>query len=147
MSTNAQPSLDAREHIGRVICRWADAWNAHDPAALAELVDANVDFVTVAGRWLQGEQEFLDWHGEIHRRHMRDSCWSNKQYRLRRLDNHLYLVHLEWITVDDRSFEGAFRSPRHGIFTWLMARLDGFWRILAGHNTELRDDSRHRLQS
>jgi uncharacterized protein (TIGR02246 family) len=146
MSTNAQPSLDTREHIGRIICRWADAWNAHDPAALAELVDANVDFVTVAGRWLQGVQEFAEWHGEIHRRHMRDSCWSNIQCRLRQLDDHLCLVHLEWTTVGDRNLEGALRSPRHGIFTWLVARWTGSWRIIAAHNTELRDESRHRLE-
>jgi hypothetical protein len=102
--------------------------------------------VTVAGRWLQGVQEFVEWHDEIHRRHMRDSCWSNMQCRLRQLDDHFCLVHLEWTTAGDRNIEGALRSPRHGIFTWLVARRRGSWRIIAAHNTELRDDSRHRLQ-
>jgi hypothetical protein len=32
------------------------------------------------------------------------------------------------------------------VFTWLVARRDGSWRIAAAHNTELRDSSQHRLK-
>ena len=135
-----------RENVQQIVTQWQHAWNAHDAVALAELVETDVDFVTVAGRWLQGVQEFVDWHREIHLRHMRDSRWSNGRYRLRRLDDNICLVHLEWTTVGDRDIEDAPRAPRHGIFTWLVARRGDSWRIFAAHNTELRDNSRHRLQ-
>ena len=146
ISAPAQPSGSMQENIRQLVSRWQEAWNAHDPLALAELVARDVDFITVAGRWLQGVQEFADWHGEIHRQHMRDSRWSNSQYRLRQLGDDLCLVHLEWTTVGDRNIEGTLRSPRHGIFTWLVGRQDGPCWIIAAHNTELRDNSLHRLK-
>src|SRR5215208_5331513 len=45
--------------IGPAIDAWARAWNAHDMKAAADLVDPNVDFVTVAGLWLRSRDEFL----------------------------------------------------------------------------------------
>lgn len=145
-SADAQSLPEIGEHVRQIVSRWQDAWNAHDPAALAELVEPDVDFVTVAGRWLQGAQEFADWHTQIHQRNMRNSRWSNARHRLRRLDGDLCVVHLEWTTVGDRTVEGRSRSPRSGVFTWLVARRGGSWRIAAAHNTELRDSSQHRLK-
>ena len=145
-STSVQSPSALEDPIRQLVWRWKKAWNDHDAPALAELVVPDVDFVTVAGRWLQGVEEFLAWHGEIHRKHMRDSRWSNLNYRWRQLNAALCLVHLEWTTVGDRSLQDTPRSARHGVFTWLVAQQDNCWRIVAAHNTELRDASRHRLR-
>src|SRR4026207_639179 len=62
--------------IGILVEAWAAAWNAHDMPRAAALVAADVDFVTVAGRWLKGRDEFLRHHRDIHRRQMRDTTWQ-----------------------------------------------------------------------
>ena len=64
--------MDASQaQIAAIVAEWTQAWNAHDAVALACLVTADVDFVNVAGRWLQGAQEFRQWHRMIHQTHLR----------------------------------------------------------------------------
>jgi uncharacterized protein (TIGR02246 family) len=125
---------------------WMAAWNAHDMDAAARLLTPEVEFVTVAGLWLRGREEFLDHHRRIHAMQMRDSRWVNVATNSQSLRDDFALVHLEWAMEGDREPDGRPRPPRRGIFTWLVVRGDdGAWRIAAAQNTNLRDDIRHRL--
>jgi hypothetical protein len=45
----------------------------------------------------------------------------------------------------DRDPDGTTRLPRRGIFTWLIAGRANDWRIVAAHNTNLREGIAHRL--
>jgi uncharacterized protein (TIGR02246 family) len=131
--------------IGVLVEAWAAAWNAHDMQRAAALVAADVDFVTVAGRWLKGRDEFLRHHRDIHRRQMRDTTWATLGYEVRRLREDFALAHLEWTISGERAADGAPRSARSGIFTWVVASTRGAWLITAAHNTNLRADTSHRL--
>jgi uncharacterized protein (TIGR02246 family) len=131
--------------IGSIAARWADAWNTHDADAMADLVATDVDFVSVSGQGLRGADEFRQMHRELHRMQMRDSRWTNVGHRIRTLQDDLALVHLEWTIVGDREPDGTLRSPRRGIFTWLIARCGRYWQIIAAQNTNLRVDVNHRL--
>jgi uncharacterized protein (TIGR02246 family) len=142
-----QPLLDPRAAIASLIAAWADAWNAHDMEQAVQLVTRDVNFVNVAGRWLKGADEFLSYHREVHRTQMRESRWANLGHEIKPLNDDLVLVHLEWTISGDRDLDGTPRARRHGIFTWLVIRYDDQWRIGAGHNTNLRSDTRHRLSS
>lgn len=141
-----QPSPgDAEEAIGGLIHAWAEAWNAHDMERARALVAADVDFVTVAGLWLKGGEEFLAHHRAIHRMQMRESEWTNLQYELRFIRADLRLVHLEWTISGDRDPDGTPREQRFGLFTWLIERRGESWLIVAVHNGDLRTGVRHRL--
>ena len=131
--------------IVNLIGAWADAWNAHDMERARTLIADNVDFVTVAGLWLKGADEFLAHHREIHRTHMRDTRWINRAYELAWIRPDLCLVHLEWTVAGGRGSDGAVRPHRDGLFTWLVENGGATGRILAAHNTNLRADARHRL--
>lgn len=150
MSNNSlQPSpvLDLADaaNIDVLAANWESAWNRHDAASLAGLVDADVDFVTVSGRWLQGRREFHDWHRFIHETHLRVSSWRNRAFHVRRLAGTLSLVHLEW-TIDNESRpDRTLPSNRSGIFSWIVVCRDGGPRILSGHNTNLAAATFHRL--
>ena len=138
--------MDASQaQIAAIVAEWTQAWNAHDAVALACLVTADVDFVNVAGRWLQGAQEFRQWHRMIHQTHLRQSVWSTRNYRLRPLADNLVLVHLEWTIDGALAPNGDGKPQRNGIFTWLVALRDGSWRIIAAHNTNLAVGAFHRL--
>ncbi len=132
------PGIDA------LIEAWACAWNAHDMHAAAALVDADVDFVTVAGRWLRGRNEFLRHHQDIHQRHMRETTWATVGYALRPLRDDLVLAHQEWTITGECDSEGTPHPPRSGIFTWVVTRTERTWLIAAAHNTNLRADTTHR---
>ena len=131
--------------IESLVSAWTSTWNAHDMKAAAGLVDADVDFVTVAGRWLRGREEFLGHHEAIHRLHMRESTWTTHAYEARRLRDDLAIVHLEWAIDGERDPVGPQRAARNGTFTWVVAQSSDGWRIVAAHNTNLRPDTPHRL--
>jgi len=115
--------------------------------AAAALVEPDVDFVTVAGRWLRGRDEFLRHHDEIHRLHMRETTWTTLAYAIRRLRDDLALAHLEWTIMGELDSDGTPRGQRSGTFTWVMACAQGAWLIVTAHNTNLRADTSHRLGS
>jgi uncharacterized protein (TIGR02246 family) len=140
-----RPEGSTAPGIDALMQAWARAWNAHDMQALAMLVDAGVDFVTVAGHWLSGRDEFLRHHQDIHRRHMRETTWATVGYALRPLRDDLVLVHQEWTITGECDSDGTLRPPRSGIFTWVVACTAGAWLIAAAHNTNLRADTSHRL--
>src|SRR5262249_34544575 len=120
--TQASPAADAERAVSGVIDAWAEAWNAHDMEQARALVAADVDFVTVAGLWLKGVEEFLAHHRAIHRMQMRESEWTNLQRELRFIREDLCLVHIEWTIAGDRDPDGTPRERRCGLFTWLTER-------------------------
>jgi uncharacterized protein (TIGR02246 family) len=128
-----------------ICAAWASAWNLHDIDALTRLVHPNVDFITVAGVWLKGIQEFRHHHAEVHRLQMQRSTWTNVAHECRKLRDGLLLIHLQWTIAGDRDPDGTPRLPRRGIFTWLIAGRANDWRIVAAHNTNLREGIAHRL--
>ena len=123
---------------------WADAWSRHDVDALARLICPNVEFVTVAGLWLRGFDEFKQHHAEIHHSQMKESTWTNIAHQFRQVSDDLFLVHLEWMIAGDRNPDGTPRPPRLGIFTWLIDDQASGCRIVAAHNTNLREGLSHR---
>jgi uncharacterized protein (TIGR02246 family) len=147
--TIAHPILSQTDDVAApsaaLAASWADAWNRHDMDAAAILVAPEIEFVTVAGLWLRGRDEFLKHHRHIHEMQMRDSQWVNLAISQRPIQNDLVLIHLEWRITGDRELDGTPRQPRHGLFTWLAAPVGQVLRILAAHNTNLRPDLRHRL--
>ena len=131
--------------IARLVAAWTDAWNAHDMPAAAALVDTDADFVTVAGLWLRGRDEFLAHHETIHRGRMRDTTWTTHGHEARLLDGALRLLHVEWTIRGERESDGALCAPRSGIFTWVATGGPDRWSIAAAHNTNLRAGVAHRL--
>lgn len=138
-------ACSAPDAIEALVAAWATAWNRHDIEAMARLVMPAVDFVNVEGRWLRGRDEFVDHHRQIHGEQMRDSAWTNLCRETRSIGNDLAIVHLEWTIEGDRDPVGTPRSPRHGLFTWVVCRTQNRWRIAAAHNTNLRPGMTHRL--
>jgi uncharacterized protein (TIGR02246 family) len=136
-----------QDHAGidALVASWAHAWNRHDMRAAAELVDVEVDFVTVAGLWLHGRDEFLRHHDRIHRRHMQETTWTTNESTVRALRDDVVLAHLEWTITGECDADGTRRAPRSGVFTWVVAWTAPAWRIVAAHNTNLRADTAHRL--
>jgi uncharacterized protein (TIGR02246 family) len=135
-------------HVARTqAAAWEQAWNAHDMEAAASLVETDVDFVTVAGVWLRGRDEFLLHHRELHRLQMRNSCWRTHGSSVRGLGDGLALAHVEWSIQGDRDPDGTPRTGRRGHFSWVLQRQGEGWLIVAAQNTNLLGHVAHRLSS
>jgi len=133
--TDAHDSTSARRAAEVLANRWQRAWNAHDMQSAGELLAPDADFVNVAGRWLRGRSEFVDYHVRLHAMQMRNSTWTNLALTVRELSADVALAHLEWQIEGDRDPDGRWREPRRGVFTWVLA-MDGHGTlIVAAHNT------------
>jgi uncharacterized protein (TIGR02246 family) len=130
--------------IAALVAAWSTAWNTHDMQAAATLVADDVEFVTVRGRWLRGRREFLRHHVDIHRGHLRKSCWTTVRHTLRDLSDDLVLVHHEWTIAGELAVDDTPLPTRAGVFTWVVARARDTWRITAAHNTNFSADTPHR---
>jgi uncharacterized protein (TIGR02246 family) len=147
-SSNQEAERDADEvtpAIAALVAAWETAWNAHDMQAAATLVADGVEFVTVRGRWLRGRREFLRHHIDIHRGHLRKSCWTSVGHTLRALCNHVVLVHHEWTIAGGLGDQDAPLPTRAGVFTWVVVRTGSTWRIAAAHNTNSSAETSHAL--
>jgi uncharacterized protein (TIGR02246 family) len=143
--TDLLPPVRCTGPCAALVDEWQDAWNRHDAGLLARLVAGDVDFVTVAGRWLRGRSEFHEWHGLIHRTHLQASRWTNLGCRARSLHGDLTLVHLEW-RIDNEIQAGSPRPlSRLGVFSWVVAIQGDAAEIMAAHNTNLSETTSHRL--
>lgn len=123
--------------IQEVVERWADAWNRHDMSLMATLVSDEADFVNVWGMHWRGRVDIEREHAERHRTQFRDSVWTTRSARIQFLKPDVALVHLDWSMQGGRDPDGTPRPPRLGLFTWILLKEPGRWRIRAAHNTNV----------
>jgi len=123
--------------IREVARRWEEAWNRHDMAAMSALVSDDADFVNVWGMHWRGRAQIEREHAERHRTQFATSVWRTRALRIQFLKPAVALVHLDWEMGGGRDPDGTPRPPRQGLFTWIMLKEPGRWRIRAAHNTYL----------
>jgi uncharacterized protein (TIGR02246 family) len=139
-SSSPRPDQSADEKaILDVEARWQNAWNRHDISALADLFTENADFITVIGKWCKGKKEFYDYHVRLHQVMFKDSIWKTTDTQVRFLNPEVAIVHVNWTITGDRNADGTPRpNSRDGIFTQVMVKQGGQWRITASQNTNIQ---------
>jgi len=118
---------------------WQDAWNSRDAHALASLLAEDADFVTVLGPngWLKGRARFESVHAGMFPRFFSKSVWTTKDVQVRFLRPDIAIAHVLWASTGDEVRHVKHRSPREGIFTWVLEKRNGQWLIVASQNTEV----------
>jgi uncharacterized protein (TIGR02246 family) len=139
-SSSPRPDQSADEKaIQDVEARWQNAWNRHDISALADLFTEDADFITVIGKWCKGKKEFYDYHVRLHQVMFKDSIWKTTDTQVRFLNPEVAIVHVNWTITGDRNADGTPRpNSRDGIFTQVMVKQGGQWRITASQNTNIQ---------
>lgn len=122
---------------------WQDAWNARDAAGLAAIMDQQVVFVSVLGPDTPGfgrggREAFRAAHAAMLASPMfAQSRWTTRDVTVVRwLSPDIAVAHVVWETTGDRVHHLAPGTPRRGIFTWVVQRQGGGWRVAASQNTE-----------
>ena len=104
--------------------------------ALANLLAEDVDFVTVRGTWLRGRKEFRQHHALYHATLFKHTSFAVTGTTIRFLAADLALTHVTWRLSGELDLDGTPMKPRRGIFTQVLLKSKGRWRILASHNTD-----------
>ena len=130
-------SILVEEAVAVIAAEWQAAWNAHDMSRMAALLTDDADFVNVAGRHWNGKAEIEQVHSELHKTQFQASVWENGTVQVQSLKSDLALVHLGWSVRGDFDPDGTPRTPRNGLFSWLLVEKPGGWFIRAAHNTNI----------
>jgi uncharacterized protein (TIGR02246 family) len=113
-------------------------WNTHNMDLLGRMRSTDIDFVVVTGEHRKGREASMAQLGEQHRTQFRDSTWTNEKVSVQFLRPDIALLHIEWAIKGDRDPDDTPRPPRKGIFTWVVLKEGGEWKLRAAHNTNKR---------
>jgi uncharacterized protein (TIGR02246 family) len=114
---------------------FAAAWAKHDGQQLAKIMAPDVDFVDVAGDWLQGRSDFALYHSRLLSTRFRDSTLTPLETSVRFLRPGLAVIHWSWKVEGDRNFNKTLRKPRFGLFTMIIAKTGNEWLVKVAQNT------------
>jgi uncharacterized protein (TIGR02246 family) len=131
----AQSPAD-HEAVRRVADRFVVAWNTHDMDVLGSISTDDIDFVNVAGLHWSGREQVVREHADRHKVRFKDSVMTNKEVRVQLLRADIALVHISWETRGDLGFDLKPWPPRKGIFSWLLVKERGEWKIRSAQNTD-----------
>jgi uncharacterized protein (TIGR02246 family) len=120
--------------IRELATRWEHAWNQHDMKELGSLMTEDADFVNVGARRWKGRAQIEAEHTQ-RLNQFRESTWSTKAVTIQLLKPDLALVHVDWALKGDKDPDGTPRSPRSGVFTWVVTKRSSGWLIRAAQNT------------
>ena len=125
--------------LNDLVLKWDRYWNIHNMDSMGALLRNDVDFVNVAGQWLKGKKETVDVHKERHAIVFKNSIFKSDSVIIKYIKDDLAIMHIEWGIVGDVDPDGKPRTPRRGIFTWVVIKQDEQWLILAAHNVNIRE--------
>lgn len=117
---------------------WQDAWNKKDAAGLAALLSKDVDFISVLGPkgWGKGQEGFKQAHAGMFKSLFTESKWTTSEVHVKFFRHDLAFARVLWATKGDKVRHVKHGELREGIFTWVVEKKDGKWRIIASQNTE-----------
>jgi uncharacterized protein (TIGR02246 family) len=133
-SISGQPPAD-EQSIRGLTAQFERAWNSHDMNLLGTIVTEDIDFVNVAGLHWKGRAEVVKEHAERHKVRFKDSVWTTEHVSVQMLAPEMALVYVDWQTRGDLDFDLKPWPPRNGIFSWLVVKSAGSWKIRAVQNT------------
>jgi uncharacterized protein (TIGR02246 family) len=112
----AQSKAD-EEAASKLPQEFCDAWAKHDGHALAQIMDQDVDFVTVATTYLHGRPDFELFHVRLLSGRFKDSTITALKTTTRFLRSDMAVVHWSWKIEGDKNPDGTPRQPRYGMMT------------------------------
>lgn len=130
----AQTKAD-KEQASKLPQEFCDAWAKHDGHVLAQIMDRDVDFVTVATTYLHGRPDFETFHVRLLSGRFKDSTIAVLKTTTRFLRPDIAVIHWSWKIEGDKNPDGTLRQPRYGMMTLVAEKKDGNWLVVVGQNT------------
>jgi len=129
------PLLDAPEAIPQA---FSDAWNARNADALADLFEADAEFVNVVGLWWHDREAIRTAHAYGLKVIFPDSTLRVIHTRHKSLAPDIELVHAVFGLVGQTA-HGSTRQldERRTVMSFVMRKGASGWRCAAAHNTDV----------
>jgi uncharacterized protein (TIGR02246 family) len=138
-------SGDAAE-IAAGVQRFAQAWNAHDMPAFADLFADDAQFVNVVGLWWRGRAAIREAHEASHATMFRGSTLEFRETDVRFLTPETAIARTRWILRGHVSPDGVPLPERTGLLVNVVSRTTGRWQIVDSQNTDVVEGALTRPQ-
>lgn len=142
-SDGTPPERTSRDDVGLhapedVVRAWVAAWNRGDADALADLFDADAEFVNVVGLWWHDREAIRRAHAYGLSRIFPGSTLRPGAVRVKRLGDDVAVVHARMTLTGQAPAPGAPQpETRRNVLTFVVHRTEGGWRCAAAHNTDV----------
>lgn len=120
-----------------VLGLFAQAWADRDAGALADLFVEDAEFVNVVGLWWHNRADIQTAHAYGFEVIFGHSRLSFVQERSRMIGHSAAVVHGKWMITGQMTASGEAAGTRYGIFTFVLERGEGGWKVVAAHNTDV----------
>jgi uncharacterized protein (TIGR02246 family) len=126
--------------IRAIELRFNEAWGRHDADGMVESLADDAQFVTVNGAWTKTRAGFRDLMQRLHGGNgpFRSSTRETPEMHVRFLAPDVAMMHTRFHIHGD-----VDESERTSIGIRVVRKVDGRWRTVAVHNTDLRPGRRH----
>jgi uncharacterized protein (TIGR02246 family) len=126
--------------IREIELRFNEAWGRHDPDGMVESLAEEAQFVTVNGAWSRTRAEFRDLMRRLHGPEgpFRSSTRETPEMHVRFLAPDVAMMHTRFHIYGDLD-----EAERTSIGVRVVRKLDGRWRTVAVHNTDVLAGRRH----
>lgn len=117
---------------------FADAWNARDADAIADLFDADAAFVSVVGLWWHDREAIRRAHAYGLRVLFPASRLTVGRTTVKHLRDDVAVVHAR-MRLTGQTGVGEVETPgaRHTVFSFVVHRGADGWRCASAHNTDV----------
>ena len=123
---------------GAMPTAFAEAWNRHDPDALADLFEADAEFVNVVGLWWHDREAIRRAHAYGLEVIFPDSTLAVVRTREKPLGSDVAVVHaLMRLTGQSGVSDVDQPGERGTVFSFVMRRSADGWRCASAHNTDV----------
>jgi len=137
LKANAQQIDTAKENraIRQLVKNYEEAWNRHDPKALAANYRVDATWVNWFGAYYIGRQDIEDHYRTTHNTYFKPSHYYTRSVEdIQYLKPDVAVAHVRTGLTDDARYPGETFEFRRMI---VLTKADGVWLIQAGQNAKL----------
>lgn len=117
--------------------RFAQAWNAHDVAALGAVFDEDADFVDPSGNIWHGGAAIAAEHRRLFRGPLAQSSLRCQVAKARMLSRTSGIMYGIWSMTGHTDERARYLPVRTGLWLFVVRRASGGWRIVCAQITDM----------
>jgi uncharacterized protein (TIGR02246 family) len=121
--------------IKQSVAAFSDAWNRHDPHAVAMCYVEDGDFSSTQGIPSHGAKELEEHYVSIFGTFLKSAHRTDVVRSIRFLTPSIASVDIDWQMTGAKTPDGADAPLRKGLLNWVMTKQNGQWLITVYHES------------
>src|SRR5579872_2973054 len=121
--------------IKQAVAAFTDAWNRHDPHAVAMLYVPDGDFSSTQGLTSHGSKELEEHYVSIFGSFLKNAHRADVVKSIRFITPTIAEVDIDWQMTGAKTPDGLDAPPRKGLLDWVMTKQNGQWMITVYHES------------